>query len=60
MVQWLGLSPVTALAWVQSLLQELRSYKLHNLANKNKFKLHFSTLLPWEIVHHSYTYEGTT
>ena len=29
MVQWLGLSVFTATAWVQSLVKELRSRKLH-------------------------------
>ena len=27
MVQWLGLGTFTAMAWVQSLVRELRSYK---------------------------------
>ena len=34
-IQWLGLGPFTAEAWVQSLVRELRSYKLWSMA-KNK------------------------
>ena len=29
-VQWLGLHELTAMAWVQSLVRELRSHKLHS------------------------------
>ena len=29
-VQWLGLHDLTAMAWVQSLVRELRSHKLHS------------------------------
>ena len=38
MVQWLGLCTLTAVALVQSLLEELRSRKLHGVAKKNKKK----------------------
>ena len=36
MVQWLGLSAFTAGAWVQSLVGELRSHKLHGMAKEKK------------------------
>ena len=36
MVQWLGLGAFTAVAWVQSLVGELRSYKLCSAAKKKK------------------------
>ena len=36
MVQWLGLGTFTAAAWVQSLVGELKSCKLHGVAKKKK------------------------
>ena len=36
MVQWLGLGTFTARAWVQSLVRELRSHKMHGTAKKKK------------------------
>ena len=38
-VQWLGLGSFTAGAWVQSLVRELRSSKLHCVAKKKKKNL---------------------
>ena len=35
-VQWSELSAFTARAWVQSLVGELRSHKLHGMAGKKK------------------------
>ena len=35
MVQWLGLHNLIAMAWVQSLVRELRSHKLHSWKKKN-------------------------
>ena len=35
-VQWLGLGTLTVVAWVQSLVRELRSHKLHGVAKKIK------------------------
>ena len=35
-VQWLGLSPFTAVVWVQSLLGELRFCKPHREAEKKR------------------------
>ena len=41
MVQWLGLQAFTAVAWVQSLVGELRSRKVGGMAkNKQKKKIH--------------------
>ena len=37
-VQWLGLWTFTATAWVQSLVRELRSHKLHGVAKKKRKK----------------------
>ena len=37
-VQWLGLSAFTAVAWVQALVRELRSHKLPSMAKKKKKK----------------------
>ena len=37
-VQWLGLDAFTAVAWVQSLVEELRSYKLYDMVKKKKKK----------------------
>ena len=37
-VQWLGLCAFTAVAWVQSLIGELRSHKLLSTAKKKKRK----------------------
>ena len=34
--QWIGLCAFTAVSWVQSLVRELRSYKLHGIAKKKK------------------------
>ena len=34
-VQWLGLHNLIAMAWVQSLVRELRSHKLHSWKKKN-------------------------
>ena len=34
-VQWLGLGTFTAVAWVQSLVRELRPWKPRGAANKN-------------------------
>ena len=34
---WLGFWAFIAMAWVQSLVKELRSYKLHSIAKKKKF-----------------------
>ena len=36
MVQWLGLGTFTAMAWVQSLVRELRSYKPLGVDKKKK------------------------
>ena len=36
MAQWLGLGAVTAVAWVQSLVRELRSCKPCGVARKKK------------------------
>ena len=36
MVQWLGLSASTAMTLVQTLVRELRSCKLHGMAQKKK------------------------
>ena len=36
MVWWLGFHTFTAMAWVQFLVRELRSCKLHGLARKKK------------------------
>ena len=33
-VQWLGLHDLAAMAWVQSLVRELRSHKLHSQKKK--------------------------
>ena len=33
---WLGFWAFIAMAWVQSLVKELRSYKLHSIAKKKK------------------------
>ena len=38
-VQWLGLGIFTTMAWVQSLVLELRSYKLHGKSKKWKKKV---------------------
>ena len=38
-LQWLGLSAFTAQAWVQSLVRELRSCRLHGTAQKKKKKI---------------------
>ena len=35
-VQWLGFRAFTAVAWVQSLVRELRSHKVHDAAKTNK------------------------
>ena len=51
-VQWLGLGSFTAVARVQSLVGELRSYKLRSAAKKKKTPLNntfYSTLLPLQI-----------
>jgi len=37
-VQWLGLTFFTAVAWIQSLVGELRSYKMHGMAKNKKEK----------------------
>ena len=37
-VQWLGLSPFTARAWVQSLVRELKSSKPYGVAKITKNK----------------------
>lgn len=37
-VQWLRLYSFTAVAWIQSLVEELRYYKLHDMAKKKKKK----------------------
>ena len=36
MVWWLGLIMFTAVAWVQSLVREVRSHKFHDVAKKKK------------------------
>ena len=38
MVQWLGLGAFPAMAGVQSLVMELRSYKLNSMAKKEEGK----------------------
>ena len=38
-LQWLGLSAFTAQAWVQSLVRELRSCRLHSTAKTKKRNL---------------------
>ena len=37
-VLWLGFGAFTALAWVQSLVRELRSHKLSSMTKKKKIK----------------------
>lgn len=38
MAWWLGFHALTAMAWVQALVRELRSCKLHRLAREKKKK----------------------
>ena len=45
-VQWLGLGAFAARAWVQSLVRELRSCKLHRIKKKKRnFKSRHLVLL---------------
>ena len=43
-IQWLGLDAFTSVAWVQSLVGELRSRKPHGMARKKRIILHISLL----------------
>ena len=44
-VQWLVLSAFNAMAWVQTLVEELRSRKAHRVAKKDAFLHHPSDML---------------
>ena len=44
-VQWLGLGAFNAMAWVQTLAEELRSHKAHRVAKKGAFLHHPSDML---------------
>ena len=52
MAQWIGLCAFTDVSWVQSLVRELRSYKLHGIAKKKK-KMWYVYMC---IHTHTYTY----
>lgn len=41
MALWLGLSTLTAVAWVQCLMGELRTHKLQGTAERNTINLYF-------------------
>ena len=56
-VQWLRIGTFTAVAWVQSLVGELRSCKLHNSAKNNNKNLHILTADM--ILHVDYPKEST-
>jgi len=57
-VQWLRIGTLTAVAWVQSLVGEQSSHKLHNSAkNNNNNKLHILTADT--ILHVDYPKEST-
>ena len=46
-VQWLGLGTFTAVAWVQSLVTELRSHKLCGMIQKKKKSNHSLRIVTW-------------
>ena len=46
--QWLGLYTLTAMAWVQSLVRELRSHKLHSRKKECQNQM-WSLLLGWAL-----------
>ena len=58
-VQWLRIGTFIAVAWVQSLVGELRSHKLHNSAKNNNNNKNLHILTAEMILHVDYPKEST-